>query len=268
MFARRMPLTRSNFTEATHTWAKCEVQSLPDAAAETLAREVATDIVRQRTLGAPYLFASWNAAFSGSPLDPEARRLLPIHLEPGFGTRASPGTDVLTQAVVAEHLWHVDMHGPHTQRALVLVTKPKTYTTAPGGDGLVVFRDQQLFFELWEIKKYKGRTPARAVRHACKQLTANAARYLAEYSDIGQARPDPVEQAFFARLVPMWLDGESSARAGICVASSVASDRCFEALASHFGHLSGVLPRTGLLFVLGDLPAFAARVRELVWTGQ
>ena len=262
------PFSRSDFGAATHSWTQCEVQALPDAVAETLAREIAADIVRQRTLGAPSLYARWTAALNGTPLDAEAVRLLPIYLEPGFGTRPSPSTDTLTQATVAEHLWHVAMNDPRTQRTLILVTKPKLYTTGPGGDGLVVFRDQQLFFELWEIKKYKGNSPAKAARRGTQQLSANAARYLVEHSDIGQTRSDPTEQEFFARLVPMWLDGEPNARAGVCIASSIASARCFDVLAQHFGHLTGVVPRTGLIFVVGDLPAFASRVLELLWTGR
>ena len=131
-----MTFSRNNFRAATHSWTHCEVQPLPDAVAETLAREIATDIVRQRTLGAPSLYASWTAALSGTPLGAEAHRLLPIYLEPGLGTRAFPSTDTLTQAAVAEHLWHVAMYDARAQRSLVLVTKPKLYTTAPGGDGL------------------------------------------------------------------------------------------------------------------------------------
>ena len=263
-----MTFSRSEFSEPTHSWTQCEVQALPGAAAEALARAIADDIVRRRTLGVPGLHASWAAALNGTPLDAEALRLLPVYLEPGFGTRASPSTDTLAQAAVAEHLWHVAMNDPRAQRTLVLVTKPKLYTTGPGGDGLVVFRIQQLFFELWEVKKYKGKSPAKAARSGSQQLSVNAARYLAEHSDIGQTRSDPSEQRFFARLVPMWLDGEPNARAGVCVASSIASARCFDVLAQHFGHLTGVLPRTGLIFVVGDLPAFANRVRELLWTGQ
>lgn len=265
-----MSFQRSHFSEQTHSWTQCEVQALPDAAAETLARAIADDIVRQRTLGIPALHTSWSAALSGTPLDAEAARLLPIFLEPGFGIPSSPKTDTLAQATVAEHLWHVAMNDVRAQRAIVLVTKPKFHTTAPGGDGLVVFGQQQLFFELWEIKKYKGTTPSKAVNRACKQLAANAARYLAEHSDIAQARTDldQTTKSFIARLVPMWLDGDTSARAGVCVASSVATDGTFTALANHFNHLRGTLPRAGLIFVVGDLPAFAQRVRELVWTGQ
>ena len=265
-----MTFSRNDFNEQTHSWTQCEVQALPAAAAEDLARAIADDIVRHRTLAVPALHASWTAASNGTPLDAEAARLLPIYLEPGFGTPASPKTDTLTQATVAEHLWHVAMNDARAHRSIVLVTKPKLYTTAPGGDGLVVFRDQQLFFELWEIKKYKGTTPAKAVNKGCKQLTANAARYLAEHSDIAQVRTDldQAEKSFIARLVSMWLDGDTSARAGVCVASSVATDGAFNALANHFGHLRGSLPRAGLIFVLGDLPAFARRVRDLVWTGQ
>ena len=264
-----MTFSRDNFNEATYSWTHCAVQALPDAAAEALARAIADDIVRQRTLAVPGLHARWTAALNGTPLDAEAARLLPIYLEPGFGTRVSPSTSTLTQAAVAEHLWHIAMNDARARRTLVLVTKPKFHTTAPGGDGLVVFRDRQLFFELWEIKKYSGRTPSRAVNKSCKQLTANAARYLAEQSDIlVQTRTDPAEQEFYAQLVSMWLDGEASARAGVCVASSVVTDRCFEALANHFAQLGGPLPRAGLIFAVGDLPAFAERVRELLWTGQ
>lgn len=264
-----MTFSRVTASEATYTWTHCEVQALPASAAETLALAVASDIVRCRTPDALGLHASWTAALAGTPLDVEAGRLLPVFLGPGFGTPTSPKSETLVQAAVAEHLWHIVMHDPRVQRSLVLVTKPKLYTTGPGGDGLVVFRDQQLFFELWEIKKCKGTSPSKAVRKGCSQLNANAARYLAEHSDIEQARvTDPAEKAFMARLVPMWMDGDPSARAGVCVASSIASDGCFEALARHFGHLAGVLPRAGVIFVLGDLPAFAQRVRELLWTGQ
>jgi hypothetical protein len=263
-----MTFSRTAFAALSYTWTRCEVQALPAAGAEALARVVADDIIRHRTQGAPQVHASWVTALNGTALDPRTREILATYLEPGFGRPTSPSSDTLTQATVAEHLWHIAMNDPHGQRALLLVTKPKFHPTAPGGDGLIVFRDQQLFFELWEIKKYHGNSPSSAVREGCAQLTANAARYLAQYSDIGQERSDPGEKAFFAQLVRMWLDGDPAARAGICVASSVASPRCFQALSRHFPALTGNLPRTGLLFVVGQLPTFALRVRGLLWTGQ
>ncbi|MCV0384730.1 MAG: hypothetical protein K5799_15010 [Erythrobacter sp.] len=150
---------------------------------------------------------------------------------------------------------------------LVRIQGPKFYATAPGGDGLTVRRDDGFVVTLWEIKKHTGSHLTATIREAYSQLSAHAARYLAEYASVGQLATDPAEARVFARLVESWIAGEDHMKAGVAVSTPRNPRRCFSTMRNHFGHLNGVDPCRGLLISIDQFPAFARRVSEIAWTG-
>jgi len=246
-------------------WTRVARAAMPPADAERLAMLLATRIVEHRLRGGPALFVgAWMRVVSGGPAYTAAEKgVLSAYL-----SGLDPGHDPEhLQAAIGEYLWHACMVDDAVEPALVKIEGPKFYTTAPGGDGLVVRRDGQLFFTLWEIKKHTGRHLTRVIRDGYDQLSSNATRYLAEYSAVGQNAPDPELARLYSTLVESWLNGSSEAHAGVTVATSDAPGQCFSTMGKHFSQLGGVDPWHGLLVAVDDLPTFSRRVAEILWTG-
>ena len=145
----------------------------------------------------------------------------------------------------------------------------------PGGDGLVIYEIDggTLVFRLWEIKKHESQDRVSAtIRRASKQLSSRGQEYLAKL-----AGPETVEQAgplgeLYAEIVELWLDGSDRAGAGVSVGTSVehaparpqgvpvdSRPRSRTSAARGSGRASSWRCRTS--------PAFAQRVREIVWSG-
>ncbi len=246
-------------------WTRVAGAPLPAPESQELARLLAARIVEHRLRGgSAHLVAAWARVVSGgSPYTPAEKAALSAYL-----AGLDPGHDPEhLQASVGEYLWYACSVDDAVEPPLVRIEGPKFHATAPGGDGLVVRRDGQLFFTLWEIKKHTGSHLTRVVRDGYGQLSSNAARYLAEYSAVGQTVADPELARLYATLVESWLDGSTSAHAGVAVATSVAPDQCFSTMGKHFEHLGGTDPWHGLLAAVDGLPAFSRRVAEVLWTG-
>lgn len=238
---------------------------LPANDAEQLARLLAAHIVEHRLRGASApLLGSWlRVVAGGDPYRTAERGAMSAYLA-GLDPGHEPEH---LQASVGEYLWHAISLDDTDEPPLVRIDGPKFYTTAPGGDGLVVRRDGDLVFTLWEIKKHTGAHLTRIIRDGYDQLSTNATRYLAEYSAVGQTIAEPELARFYATLVESWLSGAAHARAGISVATSTAPKKCFSTMGKHFSHLTGGDPCHGLLTAVHDLPAFSTRVAEILWTG-
>jgi hypothetical protein len=171
------------------------------------------------------------------------------------------------EAFIGEHLWHMTVTQDAGEPELVEVLGPKFHVTAPGGDGLVLRRGQELRFTLWELKKRRSTNLSTAVREAYGQLTQQATEYLAEYSAAEQVIADAATARAFGRLVEAWINGESIARAGVAVTSSHAPAKCFTTMGNYFTQLVADDSRHGMTLVVPNFPAFAQRVRELLWIG-
>ena len=145
----------------------------------------------------------------------------------------------------------------------------------PGGDGLVVYEidDGTLVFRLWEIKKHESQSKkvSATIRRASKQLASRGQEYLAKL-----AGPETVEQEgplgdLYADIVELWLDGSDRAGAGVSVGTSAqhAPDRpqAFGSITTAFPHFTQAGQLESMVVAVPDFPEFAARVREIVWSG-
>lgn len=246
-------------------WTRVAGMPLPAPDAEQLARLLAAHIVEHRLRGASaHLIGAWTRVVGGgAPYTAAEKGAISAYL-----SGLDPGHDPEhLQASVGEYLWHALSIDDAAEPPLVRIEGPKFHATAPGGDGLVVRRDGQLFFTLWEIKKHTGNHLTRVIRDGYDQLSSNATRYLAEYSAVGQNITDPELARMYATLVESWLSGSAQAQAGIAVATSTAPAKCFSTMGRHFAHLSGGDPCRGLLAAVSGLPSFSHRIAEILWTG-
>ncbi len=245
-------------------WSQASGTALDARDAEQLAQLLAAHAVVHRLDGAPQLLEAWIRVRTGggaySRLEQETLRAYLGPFDPDANADHRQGT-------VAEYLWHVLNIQDDNEPELVRITSPKAFVTGPGGDGLTVRRDGELYFTLWEIKKHVGAHLSTVVNGAYGQLTAKGARYLTEAASIGQLSTDPEEARKFATIVEAWLAGEGHMRAGVAVTTTSERRRCFSTMRTHFAHLHGADPCSGLLSVLTDFPSFADRVAEVAWTG-
>lgn len=252
----RRTWTRARWTQAAAGAASADVSAL----AEALARH----IVHHRLRGTPQFQVAWERVVGGgAPYN--ATELAAMT---AFFKVIRPEIPIdHAEAFIGEYLWHMAITVDEAEPELIQVLGPKFHVTAPGGDGLVIRRGAQLRFTVWEIKKRRSSDLSSAVREAYDQLTRQATEYLAEYSATEQVIADAATARFFGRLVEAWVNGEPDARAGVAVTSSHAPARCFSTMGNYFTQLVVDDSRHGMTLVVPDYPAFAQRVRELLWTG-
>ena len=256
-------------SERTHTWAEAHV---PGEKRNQAAFRVSLDIAWHRCGGAPQYFNAWMARYQGGPShDPELLKCLEAFVgSESIGTPAAPGYDSHVEGLVAEHIWHLLTNentlafGPP-----VRVDGPGWSVTDPGGDGLAVYRrDDILVFRLWESKAHTGSGPVReVVNGACQQVDDKALRYLARYSKVGQSLPDPELQQFYGHLPEMWRTAAREAGGGISVSTaSAAIEDSFQGFPAYwrFTHDD---QRQGLVVTIDDYADFARLVREHLWKG-
>ena len=257
-------LTWARHAGESARWAQASGTGLEATSVELLAKLVAIHAVRERLEGTGYLFERWvrvvEAGDTYSATEKQAVRDYLAPLDPDANPDHRQGT-------VAEYLWHILSIQDEDEPELVRITPPKGYTTAPGGDGLTVRRDNELMFTIWEIKKHTGNNLSGTINGAYGQLSSKGGRYLTELAAIGQLSQDPEEARKFARLVEAWYAGEPYVRAGVAVACVTERRRCFSTMRDSFQHLRAPDPCSGLLTVLSDLETFADRVARIAWTG-
>jgi hypothetical protein len=254
--------TRRQWRDAR--WTQAIGDSPPDPTGEELANSVAQHIIGHRLRGTPQLREAWSRVVSGGdPYNATERAAMTAFLAV---IRPEISIEVL-EAFVAEYLWHYLIANDPEEPSLIRVLGPKFHVTAPGGDGLVVRRGESLRSTLWEIKKHRGADLSGVINEAYGQLAGSATQYLAEYSAVEQLDDDPEVARLFARLVEAWINGESSARAGVSVAGSTAPKKCFTTMGKYFPQLVSEDSRHGLTAAIDPFPPFAERVREILWTG-
>lgn len=196
----------------------------------------------------------------------------------GFGLPGkNPATPDHLQGLVAELLWNrliseraVCADG----RQLVKAHSVKPDPLEPGGDGLVIYVVGGTFvFRLWEIKKHDAPSQpiSATIRRASKQLASRGNEYLAKL-----AGPETIEQGgqlgdFYAELVELWLDGSDRAGVGVSVGTSESfaptRSAAFNSIMTEFPQFNHAGQTESVIVALQDFPGFAARVREIVWSG-
>lgn len=256
-------------SEPTHTWAEAHVT--PDKR-DQAAFCIAVDIAWHRCGGAPQYFNAWGARYQGGPPhDPEFLKCLEAFVgSESIGTPQTPGYDRHLEGLVAEHIWHLlTKENTLAFGPPVRVDGPGWSVTDPGGDGLAIYRREDvLVFRLWESKAHTGGQPVHeVVNGACQQVALNALRYLARYSKVGQSLADPELQEFYGRLPEMWRIAAREAGGGISVSTtSAAIQDSFEPLPAHwrFTHDD---QRQGLVVTIDGYADFAKLVREHLWKG-
>jgi hypothetical protein len=247
------------------------------AALEAAAQLLADDAMRLRCGDAPAL-ASWRARRDGGPeLTGTRAAAVATFASMGFGLPSEPAkNEDHIQGHLAELLWNrllAERVACADGRRLVRVADVKTDPLEPGGDGLVVYRtaDGTLVFRLWEIKKHDSVNQLSAtIRTASNQLANRGDTYLGKI--VGPASLEGGEiGAFFAEVIELWIDRSERAGVGVSVGTSAhhapRHRSSFRSLASAFPAFVPQEQTEGIAVAVADFPAFARRVKEIVWSG-
>jgi hypothetical protein len=264
----------------THTWtlASHDPASLPNA--NLLAQILADKIMEHQCRGCPHHYEAWKQrSINGSPLPDSSRRILTEgFIGPIFGLPENP--DSVPQAhlegFVGQMVWYF-LYLEMPPEEIVRVEPPGFKATDPGGDSLAIHRvnGDYLMFRLWEIKKFTGDSASDSgsvsstVGTAYTQLDANALKYLARYTVVGQEISDPILAEFYGRLADFWIEGQKEASVGVSVITSLCHvpERCFTTFGERFPRLLNPIRLRGMLAAIGDFSNFAMMVRSQIWTG-
>lgn len=249
------------------------------AAIDALAKALAGRIMEHMCRGCPQHYNAWKrCADGGEPPTGASRSALRAFVRPVFALPEEPDSvpaDHL-EGTVCELLWYFLCLEAATE-AIVKVEPPGFTSTDPGGDALVIHRvpEGYLMFRLWEMKKFVRRqetstsTVSSTVNTAYNQLNAKATEYLARYTTIGQELQDTELSEFYSKLIEFWIEARPEAAAGVSVTTSMqyVPTKCFTTFGQQFPRLVDPVRLQGMLTAVGDLSAFALKVREFVWTG-
>lgn len=255
----------------THNWSHCCCEG---ASEENLAWLLAHLIVKLRCSETPYYQAWKNKADHNSEHSTEAASALRAFLGPVFGApNAEPHIDHL-EGAIAEYLWYfVSLEAEHTEPH-VFIEPPKFNTTDKGGDGFVLHRDEgsgELMFRLWELKKKTGtRSLSTTISEASRQIEENGARYIAEYTAIGQKVDDLAIVEFCKQLYRHWHHATPQAAAGIAVATSdgEVTNQSFSGLGvTRLETFATPNRLRGFLATTTDFATFATKVKGYIWKG-
>lgn len=254
-------------------------QQLTGADRERAAQLLADDAMVIRCGNAPAL-EYWRARRDGGPPQTGTRKVaVETFASIGFGLPASPDNEDHLQGHVAELLWNrviaerrVCLDGRRLLRAHPVKADP----LEPGGDGLVIYKTTAgvLVFRLWEVKKHEPAQAGRVsgtIRRASRQLSSRGKEYLAKLVGPGTLDNDGPIGDLYANLVELWLDNSDRAGAGVSVGTSTehapARPTAFRSIATAFPAFNQPGQTEGIVVAVPDFSAFAARVREVVWSG-
>ena len=248
----------------------------PDAW-ELAAQMLADDAMEVRCGPSPML-QRWRAVRDGrTPEDTVSADTVKTYATIGFGSLGGSANDNHLQGLVAELLWNrlLDERKLGSGgRELVKRHRVKPDPLEPGGDGLVLYKIGDVFvFRLWEIKKHdRANDPVSSViSGASNQLVLRGNEYIAKF-----AGPDTIEQAgpigaFYAEMVELWLNGSERAGVGVSVSTSdtyaPTQATSFKSIAEKFPKFTAMGQTEVVVVAVPDFPAFAIRVREIVWSG-
>jgi hypothetical protein len=253
-------------------------QELNGADREIAAQLLAEDAMRIRCGKSPVL-ARWRARRDGGPPGTGAgKAAVEAYAGIGFGLSDAPAIDDHLQGHVAELLWNRLVQERlvcRDRRRLVHAHSVKPDPLEPGGDGLVIYETDgsTLVFRLWEIKKHDSQTTrvSATIGRASKQLSSRGQEYLAKL-----AGPETVERGgplgdLYANIVELWLDGSDRAGVGVSVGTSAQyapnGPSAFGSIAETFPQFTRPGQVESIVVAMPDFPAFAKRVREIVWSG-
>ena len=252
-------------------WLRGKLSALVDGSRQTAVAIVADTAVKWQCRGAVQHYDAWRQAIiTGTQLTPDARRKLVPFIRPAFGFPDAPPLAEHLQGHVAECVWYIlakeNVPADLTLRA---IEGPSFMVTTPGGDGLVVYQrlDDILIFRLWEIKKHHSTGGvSRTVSRALRQLDEKAEEYLAQLTTLANTYDSDVGQ-LYAELSDLWLDRDERAGVGVAVSTSdgYLPKSCFGRMHTRFPALS-IDQLGGLVVALGEFPAFAAEVRDRIWS--
>lgn len=268
-------LTVTTEFKPRHVEIRCRLDVALPQAVNQAAELLALRIMAYRLRGADgEIFAAWCSRFLGGPAHPaEMERVVRSYFESGISLPANPAPADHCEGLIGEHLWYfLTLENWPAHETLKAIEGPDPHTTKPGPDGLVVYEDATigLAFRLWELKKETGAgSLTTAATEATNQLAAKATQYLAQYTAVGEHR-SPDLANFYGRLGLYWARSSPQAGAAVSVASSFtkpALPGMFHWLAHTFPDLTDQRQLHGMLVAVGDFPAFAHHVRDLMWKG-
>jgi hypothetical protein len=248
---------------------------------EYVAQLLADDAMRIRCGDSP-LLRSWRARRDGgAPLTGSRKAALESYVGIGFKL---PGQEVNpdhVQGHVAELFWGRVMQeraACRDGRQLVRAHPVKPDPLEPGGDGLVIYSREsgthggELVFRLWEIKKHDATGKVSVtIRRASKQLRTRGHEYLAKLAGPETIAEEGALGDLYANVVELWFD--RSDRSGVGVSVGTSSERApsdpssFGSLTREFPEYSEPGQREGLVVAIPNFPAFADRVKEILWSG-
>lgn len=244
-----------------------------------LAAQLLADEAMRIRCGLSPVLERWRTRRDGGPPETGARHeAVAAYAGIGLGLPGSPANDDHLQGHVAELLWNGlvrERSVCRDGRRLVHAHSVKPDPLEPGGDGLVIYEIDggTLVFRLWEIKKHESATRrvSATIGRASKQLSSRGREYLAKL-----AGPETIEQSgplghFYADVVELWLDGSERAGVGVSVSTSAQyapnGPTAFRSITTAFPQFNRPGQTEGIVVAVPDFPAFAARVREIVWSG-
>ncbi len=268
-------LTITTQQKQRHTEIRCRLDLAPADVLRLASELLALKIMAYRMRGADgQIFSAWCSRFLGGPPHaPDMSRVVSSYFESGISLPTAPAPPDHLEGLVGEHLWYfLTLENCPAHEPLRAIEGPDPHTTKPGPDGLVVYEDAAigLAFRLWELKKETGAgSLTSAATEATNQLAKKATQYLAQYTAIGEHR-SPELANFYGRLGLYWARNAPQAGAAVSVASSIAKPAAagmFNSLSKRFPDLTDQRQLQGMLVAIGDFPAFAQAVRELMWKG-
>jgi hypothetical protein len=263
---------RANHSEPQHRWDRC-VHDEASRPVCDLAADVAEEAVRLRCGGVPGLFTSWVSKRGGNGHTlPNAKTMLSAFVRPSFGVPGAPPSANHLEGAVGELIWYLLVRDFTHEPALVYLAEPSLSPLDHGGDGFAVHVGSggSLVFRLWEVKKNTGGSPiSSTVATAYNQLTERGTEYLARLIPQEQRNPDPNVRALVSRSMDHWVNGDPEAAAGVAVSASTPHlpKKSFSTMPTHFPNMTAPNRLRGLIAGVDDLPAFAANVRDEVWSG-
>jgi hypothetical protein len=254
---------------------------LSDENRETIAQILAEDAMRIRCGDSP-LFEIWRSRRDGGqPATGSRKSALEAYVGIGFKLPGNPPDEDHLQGHVAELIWNRLMDERlvcRDGRQLVRAHSVKPDPLEPGGDGLVIYSREsgthpnELVFRLWEIKKHdaSGKVSV-TIRRASKQLRTRGHEYLAKLAGPETIAEGGVIGDFYANVVELWFDRSDRSGVGVSVGTSSekapGDPRSFGSLEKQFPEYSGPGQREALVIAIPHFPAFADRVKEIVWSG-
>ncbi|MGZ0711314.1 hypothetical protein ACWPKO_23600 (plasmid) [Coraliomargarita sp. W4R53] len=253
-------------------WSEHVAPSLSRQELGALAWVLADTVMRARCGKAVKPYTIWRHHTLASTAIPQpSMRVVQSFVEPVFGLPGNNSPAVLdnVQGHVAEWLWHLLTQD---SAAVQMQPEPKGSVTDGGGDGFSIYEapNGALKFRLWESKKYTGGgSAAGSIRTACRQLSSEGQRYVAQL--VGALSGDPRTSGRIATLVAAlpeaWAVGDDIVGAGVAITThSSLRPRPFRKMADKLPLLNKPGQLRGFAMSISDYVDLATTVRGYLWT--